>query len=295
MMHFHSVIRPGAATLARTPELRALDTKSYGFAIGVHGVCVLIFVLAALVKPDLKPPPPIEVAIVVDGPSAVASTAEVEQPKATSPAVVAPEEMPAIGRARTLSPGQATPLPSDSKAAGKAGEARREEVAKTPEKPLEPWELSPKPKPVDPPKPPTPDPQTANTKTESAAASTPTAKSGDAQSESAAAGPTADHVAAPQSGGEGSILVAPLPYFKPRPPYPREAERQGLSGRVVLRMVIMANGRISGVAVVTSSGSPLLDEAARRGVMQWKFNPGRRASGPVDTTVDIPVDFTLDR
>ncbi|MCX8505791.1 MAG: energy transducer TonB, partial [Alphaproteobacteria bacterium] len=106
-------------------------------------------------------------------------------------------------------------------------------------------------------------------------------------------GPQSDRVAPPRMGGEGVILVAPIPYFKPRPDYPKNAMKNGLKGSVVVRVVVSATGAIIEAKVSQSSGSVMLDEAARRGVLMWKFHPGRQASGNVTTAVDVPIDFTL--
>ncbi len=68
----------------------------------------------------------------------------------------------------------------------------------------------------------------------------------------------------------------PRPLVNPAPIYPAEALQQRLAGRVVLRVMIEANGRVTNVMLQQSSGSPLLDEAARAAVEQWRFEPTRK-------------------
>ncbi|MCX8500861.1 MAG: energy transducer TonB, partial [Alphaproteobacteria bacterium] len=114
------------------------------------------------------------------------------------------------------------------------------------------------------------------------------------QTAPAISGPVRSRITAPSSSSEGTVLVAPLPIYHPRPPYPKLAEAQGLTGRVVIRVLVSTEGKILRAEVAKSSGSNMLDEAARRGVLSWKFKPGRQASGAVNTAVDIPIDFTLD-
>jgi len=48
--------------------------------------------------------------------------------------------------------------------------------------------------------------------------------------------------------------------------YPAMARRLRREGRVVVRFVVHANGRISDIAVVEGSGTRVLDRAARRAV-----------------------------
>jgi protein TonB len=296
MVHFHSVIRPGAATIARTPEMRALGRRSYLFAVSVHLSWVILILIAMLLKPDLSPPQAIEVSIVMDAapPGAPAPVEQMQQAQ-SPPTTLAPKQMPAIGHSDIVAPGQASQVQALSKAAGNAGKQIKDNNATPAEDPkIEPWELSPKPPDPDP-KPPKTDQAEKQTKPTDTPLEAPKAVAAASEDAGAASeGPPSDHVAAPRSGGEGAILVAPIPYYKPHPPYPKDALKSGQHGRVIVRIVVAASGKITGVAVVQSSGVPALDEAATRGVMTWRFNPGRQASGAVSTSTDVPIDFTLD-
>jgi protein TonB len=77
------------------------------------------------------------------------------------------------------------------------------------------------------------------------------------------------------------------------PIYPDLARRRGWEGRVVLRVTVDVTGRPTDVAVGTTSGYPLLDEAAASAVRDWKFTPARLAGVPVMAAVDVPVTFRL--
>ena len=44
--------------------------------------------------------------------------------------------------------------------------------------------------------------------------------------------------------------------------YPREAQRQRLKGEVRVAFTVLSNGSVSGIRIVSSSGSPILDKAA---------------------------------
>jgi TonB family protein len=295
MVHFHSVIRPGAATIARTPEMRALDTRSFLFACSVHLTWMLVLALSFLLKGDPTPPPPMEVSIVVDGEAGPPSPPDVDQRPPAQPAALATQQMPAIGHSSIVAPGQATTVPSESKAAGNKGEqVAKTEAPKSVAEPLQPWELAPHPEPEQPKLPPSQDSDKIAKSTEApppdpASKATVKASVGGATS----LGPPSDHTASPRSGGEGAILVAPIPFYRPQAPYPVEAQRNGWSGKVVLRVIVAANGRITGVAIAESSGYPALDTAAQKTMWTWRFTPGRQASGPINTAVNATIEFTL--
>ena len=64
----------------------------------------------------------------------------------------------------------------------------------------------------------------------------------------------------------------------PKPEYPWAARRRGEEGRVMLRVRVSAQGTALAVEIAQSSGSALLDEAARDAVLRWRFVPARRGS-----------------
>lgn len=78
-----------------------------------------------------------------------------------------------------------------------------------------------------------------------------------------------------------------------QPEYPREAQRRGQSGRVLLRVDVGADGTATNVDFVQRSGSPELDRAAMNAVRKWRFAPARRDGKPVASSVQVPIDFVL--
>lgn len=80
----------------------------------------------------------------------------------------------------------------------------------------------------------------------------------------------------------------------PAPPYPAAARRRGEGGRVQLRVLVTAAGRASRVEVSSSSGSALLDEAAKDAVERWRFQPARRGDEVIDAWVIVPIVFSLE-
>lgn len=98
--------------------------------------------------------------------------------------------------------------------------------------------------------------------------------------------------------GQGEVLTgAVLQYASAPPPsYPREALRSGLTGTVVLEVLVGVDGRPLQAEVVTSSGHRVLDHAARRQVLaRWMFKPALQAGVPVQAIGRVPVEFRLDR
>lgn len=85
----------------------------------------------------------------------------------------------------------------------------------------------------------------------------------------------------------------PLAGQNAQPEYPRDAQRRGLSGRVLLRVDVAADGTATNVDFVQRSGAPELDRAAMNAVRKWRFAPARSDGKPVASSVNVPVDFVL--
>lgn len=81
----------------------------------------------------------------------------------------------------------------------------------------------------------------------------------------------------------------------PAPPYPALSKRMGEEGKVVLRVSVNPQGGADNVEVKTSSGSPRLDESARKTVQNWKFIPAKRGETTVQSWVLVPIIFKLEQ
>ena len=68
---------------------------------------------------------------------------------------------------------------------------------------------------------------------------------------------------------------------------------EAAQGRVVLRILVRADGSVEQVNVVESSGSPVLDEAAVRAATGWSFVPATRDGQPVESWAIIPIRFVV--
>lgn len=133
-------------------------------------------------------------------------------------------------------------------------------------------------------------PQAADTQARAAAADTQAA--GKVDNFTPPASPVRKPLGASQAAGEG-ILVAAGVIRGNRPDYPPAARRDGLEGKVILRVTVLPDGRIRSVVVLESSGHPILDRAARDGVVRWRFAPARNAYGGIVSVVEVPIEFKL--
>lgn len=124
---------------------------------------------------------------------------------------------------------------------------------------------------------------------------------GGQQGGSGDAGPAASASGDGRPGATGEApSTAPLfdaAYLNnPRPAYPEAAVRRGVTGVVMLRVLVSADGRAESVAIEQTSGSRLLDESALQTVRTaWRFVPAQRGGIAVAATVIVPVRFELER
>jgi TonB family protein len=71
--------------------------------------------------------------------------------------------------------------------------------------------------------------------------------------------------------------------------YPEAAQKAQLSGSGLYELQINKGGVTIAVAVLKSSGKPVLDQAARSAFLKWRFKPG------VFSRVRVPVSWSVKR
>ncbi|GEM_PF-3674845 len=86
----------------------------------------------------------------------------------------------------------------------------------------------------------------------------------------------------------------PLPSNEP-PGYPPAAIAENRQGRTVLKVVVDAEGQVTSVAVIHSSGHADLDQAAVMAVRNWTFSPALQQQTPVAQTIAVPIRFVNQR
>ncbi|MFB3885896.1 MAG: TonB family protein [Thermodesulfobacteriota bacterium] len=95
------------------------------------------------------------------------------------------------------------------------------------------------------------------------------------------------------SAEEKTAFAQPRYAENPKPLYPKEAKRKGYQGEVLLRVEVLANGRVGRVEVKKSSGHEVLDRSALGTVKEWKFTPASQGNGAIPCWVNIPIKFQL--
>lgn len=76
-----------------------------------------------------------------------------------------------------------------------------------------------------------------------------------------------------------------------KPHYPREAQKMGIQGDVILQATIDTKGNLANLKVV--QGDPILVKAAVDAVKQWRYRPYILNGEPVDVDTTIKVQFHL--
>jgi periplasmic protein TonB len=117
------------------------------------------------------------------------------------------------------------------------------------------------------------------------------------------AAPAAPPLAAPADTQAEAALTPPAPPTLPRfdaaylhnqTPYPPLARRLRESGTVRLRVRVSAEGLAENIEILSSSGSPRLDDGAREAVRRWRFIPARQGDQAVASSVVVPIIYKLE-
>ena len=98
-----------------------------------------------------------------------------------------------------------------------------------------------------------------------------------------------------QVAGTGGVIRQSKPGYlrNPAPAYPSEARRKRQQGRVILDVLLNEKGYVKSLVVKKSSGYPLLDQAARKAVLKWRFRPKKIGGVAVASKVYVPIQFDL--
>lgn len=80
----------------------------------------------------------------------------------------------------------------------------------------------------------------------------------------------------------------------PTPAYPAHSRRLGEQGKVIVRVLIGANGLAQKAEIRKSSGFDRLDQSALATVQRWRYVPGKRAGVVEAMWFSIPVNFVLE-
>jgi len=107
--------------------------------------------------------------------------------------------------------------------------------------------------------------------------------------------PSVVAVPAPSPPAKVDMPTTVADYQAKSPPvYPAMSKRMGEQGRVVLRVLIGADGVPQQAEVQQSSGHGRLDRAAVEAVMRWRYVPGKRGGVPETMWFQVPIEFKLE-
>ena len=90
----------------------------------------------------------------------------------------------------------------------------------------------------------------------------------------------------------GGDLRPPMKIRDPRPEYPRHLRDARIKGSVVLAGRVSTDGRLHDVRVVTAAHRDLAD-ASIAALNQWLWTPPRLDCVPVEVSLTVTVDFSL--
>lgn len=77
---------------------------------------------------------------------------------------------------------------------------------------------------------------------------------------------------------------------QPQPAFPREALREGVNeGRVVAQLSVAADGRVTDVALLSSTPSRSFGRAAQQALRDWRYEPAAAAS-----SIRVELQFRAD-
>ncbi len=82
---------------------------------------------------------------------------------------------------------------------------------------------------------------------------------------------------------------------QPKPEYPRDAERAGVEGTVMILASVDASGDVTDVKIDKRSGSVILDRAAMTEVRNWHFQPATHDGKTVTSVVQVPVQYKMEK
>jgi periplasmic protein TonB len=77
------------------------------------------------------------------------------------------------------------------------------------------------------------------------------------------------------------------------PVYPELARSRGWQGVVRVELSVDAEGDVTAIEIVSSSGFPVLDGAVRKAAADWRFQPATRDGTACPSTVTRTTRFTF--
>jgi protein TonB len=96
------------------------------------------------------------------------------------------------------------------------------------------------------------------------------------------------------SGEALSTFARPAGGHQVKPHYPESARRAGVQGTTLLKLQVLASGKVGEILIEKSAGHRDLDRASIEAVKKWLFEPARAGNIAVAVWVLLPVKFELE-
>jgi protein TonB len=77
------------------------------------------------------------------------------------------------------------------------------------------------------------------------------------------------------------------------PEYPYQARERGLEGYVAVKVLVGKDGVVRQVNILKSKPSGVFDQAVRKAVANWRFQPGQVGGEPVTAWITTTLHFRL--
>jgi protein TonB len=90
-----------------------------------------------------------------------------------------------------------------------------------------------------------------------------------------------------------AALENPVPVRTVKPEYPAALRNQGVTGVVMVKCAIDAQGNVT-ETTVTKSSNEAFDKPAVDALKKWKFKPARQDGNPIAINVTIPIKFVAE-
>ena len=92
---------------------------------------------------------------------------------------------------------------------------------------------------------------------------------------------------------EDSVDVAPVPSERGAMEYPKKARQAGISGYVLMNLLINKEGGVEKVKILESQPANVFDDVASNGVKNWHFKPAQYKGEAVKVWAKQKVRFDL--
>ncbi|MGH8250916.1 MAG: energy transducer TonB [Steroidobacteraceae bacterium] len=88
-------------------------------------------------------------------------------------------------------------------------------------------------------------------------------------------------------------IRAPVPVHREAPAYPEPVRTTGIEGTVEVALTVLRDGTVGWVRAVRAEPRGYFEQAAIRGVRNWRFTPAKEGGVPIECRMLTRVRFTL--